>query len=96
MLSTMIFGKKYCRSSQRAQQEIQEQSSNTEEQEHEHEYYIIKKDLSFFNSWTTASPDLIKVLNNQNHTSFHEFYWDVTSCQDMFYDLKGAFWFKMV
>ena len=28
----IIFGKKYCRSSQRAKQEIQEQSSNTEEQ----------------------------------------------------------------
>ena len=33
MLPTIIFGKKYCRSSQRAQKEIQEQSSNTEEQE---------------------------------------------------------------
>ena len=33
MLPTIIFSKKYCRSSQRAQQEIQEQSSNTEEQE---------------------------------------------------------------
>ena len=32
MLPTIIFGKKYCRSSQRAQQEIQEQSSNTDEQ----------------------------------------------------------------
>ena len=33
MLPTIIFGKKYCRSSKRAQQEIQEQPSNTEEQE---------------------------------------------------------------
>ena len=32
MLPTIIFGNKCCRSSQRAQQEIQEQSSNTEEQ----------------------------------------------------------------
>ena len=33
MLPTIIFAKKkYCRSSQRAQQETQEQSSNTEEQ----------------------------------------------------------------
>ena len=44
MLPTTIFGKKYCRSSQRVQQEIQEQSSNTEEQatnntEIKHEYY---------------------------------------------------------
>ena len=30
---TVIFGKKFCRSSQRAQQEIQEQFTNTEEQE---------------------------------------------------------------
>ena len=29
----VTYDKKYCRSSQRAQQEIQEQSSNTEEQE---------------------------------------------------------------
>ena len=36
----IIFGKKYCRSSQRAQQEIQEQSLNTEEQcRTKHEYY---------------------------------------------------------
>ena len=50
-LPTIIFGKKYCRGSQRAQQEIQEQSSNTEEQELRaipnytrvlHEYYKIK------------------------------------------------------
>ena len=27
----------------------------------------------------------------QNHTSFHAFYWDVTICQDMFYDLKRSF-----
>ena len=33
MLPTIIFGNKYCRSSQRTQQEIQEPSSNTEEQE---------------------------------------------------------------
>ena len=34
MLPTIVFGKKYCRSSQIAQQEeIQEYSSNTEEQE---------------------------------------------------------------
>ena len=32
MLPTIIFGQKYCRSSQRAQQEIPEQSSNTKEQ----------------------------------------------------------------
>ena len=32
MLPTIIFGKKYCRSLQRAQQKIQEQSSHTEEQ----------------------------------------------------------------
>ena len=33
MLPMIIFGKKYCRSSKRAKQELQEQSSNTEEQE---------------------------------------------------------------
>ena len=33
MLPTILFGKKYCRSSQIAQQEIQEQFLNTEEQE---------------------------------------------------------------
>ena len=41
---TIIFGKKYCRSSPRAQHEIQEQCSNTEEQSYEqcrtkHEHY---------------------------------------------------------
>ena len=44
MLPMIVFGKKYCRRSQRAQQEIQEQSSNFEEQElqampNKHEYY---------------------------------------------------------
>ena len=33
MLPMILFGKKYCRSSQRVQQEIQEQSWNIEEQE---------------------------------------------------------------
>ena len=29
--------------------------------------------------------------NIQNHARFDEFYWDVTICRDMFYDLKRSF-----
>ena len=75
-LPTIIFGK-YCRSSKRAQQEIQEQSWNTEKQASSnaklnmsiarvHVYTIIKH-LSHFDHLLTAelrdSANLIKVLN---------------------------------
>ena len=63
--------KKYCRSLQRAQQEIQEQSSNTGEQATSsselNTSIIVIKHLSHFDDLLTAgipdSADLIKVLN---------------------------------
>ena len=76
MLKTIIFGKIYCRSSHRAQQEIQEQSSNSEEQATSNgelnTSIIIIKHLSHFDDLLTAeapdSADMIKVLNMSKTT----------------------------
>ena len=75
MLPTIIFGKKICRSSQRAQHEIQEQSSNTEELSTSNAELntsiIIIKHLSHFDILKAElpdSPDLIKVLNMSKTT----------------------------
>ena len=71
MLPTIIFGKKYCRSSQRAQQEIQKQSWNNGAKLNSN---IIIKHLNFLQLDYRFSRSDKSFEHVQNHTRFHEFY----------------------